>query len=165
MNLNKLRRVLFGILCCGLFFSAKAQEQVVPLKQTSFANQTLYGSKKQRLSLPFVDDFSYDSPYPDTSLWLDRLVYINNTMSAEPPTRGVATFDGLNAWGRPYFPSQFASGWADSLTSKPIDLSSYSAASQIYLSFYAQPQGLGFAPENTDSLILFFKNNGISWRS
>jgi hypothetical protein len=163
MNLIKMRRLLFGILCCGLFFSAKAQEHVVPLRQKAVVSETLYGSKKQRVSLPFVDDFSYDSPYPDTSLWLDRMVYINNTLSAEPPTRGVATFDGLNAWGRPYFPSQFASGWADSLTSKPIDLSAYSAASQIYLSFYAQPQGLGFAPENTDSLILFFKNNNNQW--
>ena len=162
MNLNK-RALLFALLCWGMFFSAIAQEQVLPLRHNTIVNNTLYGSKKQRLTLPFVDDFSYDSPYPDTSLWLDRLVYINNTMSADPPTRGVATFDGLNAWGRPYFPSQFASGWADSLTSKPIDLLGYTTASQIYLTFYVQPHGLGFAPANTDSLLLFFKNNNNQW--
>ena len=163
MNLNNTRRLILSLLGWCLFFVANAQEHVVPLMQQDRLENQPYGSKKHRIVLPFVDDFSYDSPYPDTTLWVDRLVYINNTMSAEPPTRGVATFDGLNAWGRPYFPGQFSAGWADSLTSKPIDLSTYSAASQIYLSFYAQPQGAGFAPETTDSLLLFFKTNTNQW--
>ncbi|MBK7764206.1 MAG: T9SS type A sorting domain-containing protein [Bacteroidetes bacterium] len=142
-----------------------AQESVIPLqanrslehsKRTSFA-------KKTRAILPFVDDFSYPGPYPDAALWVDSQAYINNTMSATPMTRGIATLDGLNAVGRPYVEQQFQSGYADSLTSVPIDLSSYSTSSNIYLSFFYQPQGLGFAPESADSLYLFFKNKQNQW--
>ncbi len=160
MILNK-RIWLIGLFCLA-FSLMKAQENLVPLTQQAKEGKT-FGSKKQRITLPFIDDFSYDSPYPDTTLWLDKQVYINNTMSAEPPTRGVATFDGLNAYGRPYFPGQFSMGFADSLTSKPIDLSSYTTNSGVFLSFYVQPQGLGFAPEATDSLFLFLKNDANQW--
>lgn len=142
-----------------------AQEIVVPLQ----ANRVLEKSKrvsyakKTRALLPFVEDFSYEGPYPDAALWQDSQAYINNTMSATPLTRGIATLDGLNAIGRPYVEQQFQSGFADSLTSVPIDLSSYSTTSQIYLSFFYQPQGLGFAPESNDSLFLFFKNKQDQW--
>jgi hypothetical protein len=76
---------------------------------------------------------------------------------------GVATFDGLNELGRPYFDQPFNSGFADSLTSTTIDLSTYTSADNIYFSFYYQPQGLGFAPESKDSLFLYFKNNTNQW--
>ena len=160
MTLNK-PIFLFGFFCL-LCARLSAQEHIVPLLLRTTGKQ-VYGSKKTRLVLPFIDDFAYNSPYPDTTLWVEKQVYVNNTMSAEPPTRGVATFDGLNAYGRPYFPGQFSAGFADSLTCKPIDLSGYSSASGIFLSFYVQPQGLGFAPEGQDSLFLFFKNDANQW--
>ncbi len=145
----------------------KAQEVVVPLQSNAvLLNQSKTEdshSKKYRIGLPFVDDFSYEGPYPTSSLWADQQVYVNNTMSADQITRGVATFDGLNQYGRPYLPNQFSSGLADSLTSQSIDLSSYTAASNVYLSFYYQPQGLSFAPEQGDSLFLYFKNSGNQW--
>lgn len=145
---------------------SEAQEVVVPLSQNAVYSQSgiqTYQSKKQRAILPFIDDFSYDGPYPDLSLWLDSGAYINNTMSATPITRGVATLDGLNKFGRPYYTDQNASGLADSLTSVPIDLSSYAPTDNIYLSYFYQPQGLGFAPENKDSLFLYFKNSSNQW--
>src|SRR5437762_2560453 len=50
-------------------------------------------------SIKFLDDFSYrgpydiPEPYPDTSLWLDNFVFINNDYGIAPPSIGVATFD------------------------------------------------------------------------
>ncbi len=146
--------------------NAIAQEIIAPLKY----NQVLFNveknnlkAKKSRATLPFIDDFSYDGPYPDQTFWADKQAYINNTMSATPITRGIATLDGLNEVGRPYFKNPYTVGYADSLTSQPIDLSSYATTSNIFLSFFYQPQGLGFAPESHDSLMLFFKNNQNEW--
>jgi hypothetical protein len=86
--------------------NAIAQEIIAPLKY----NQVLFSveknnlkAKKSRATLPFIDDFSYDGPYPDQTFWTDKQAYINNTMSATPITRGIATLDGLNEFGRPYF--------------------------------------------------------------
>ncbi|GBL34456.1 hypothetical protein EMGBS15_00510 [Filimonas sp.] len=154
------------LLICLYVFNAGAQEKVVPLNRNmAYSNPELkpFKSKKQRASLPFIDDFSYEGPYPDATLWQDNKAYINNTMSATQLTRGVATLDGLNEFGRPYYPQPFNSGLADSLTSVPIDLSTYTSIDSIYLSFYYQPQGLGFAPESTDSLFLYFKNDLNQW--
>lgn len=160
-NLHIILVALFFI--CG---AAKGQEIIVPLQgnvKLFDANSGLGALKKTRAILPFVEDFAYDGPYPNPSLWVDNQAYINNTFGFHPMNRGVATLDGLNAIGRPYFASPFTSGNADSLTSIPIDLSSFTAADNIHLSFYYQPQGLGFAPENTDSLFLYFKNSTNQW--
>jgi hypothetical protein len=90
------------------------------------------------------------------SLWFDFDVYLNNSFPVNPPTIGVATFDGLRWDGRAYSPGQLnAHGVADHLTSKPIDLN-YLASDSIYFSFYYQPQGIGNQPEAIDSLVLEF---------
>jgi hypothetical protein len=143
-----------------------AQEQVVPLQ----GNPVLHVSqnqgspfKKTRVGLPFIEDFAYEGPYPDPTKWTDQQAFINNTFGFLPINRGVATLDGLNEIGRPYFVSPFTSGNADSLTSTSINLATYTPADNIYCSFYYQPQGLGFAPENGDSLFLYFKNNSNQW--
>jgi hypothetical protein len=143
-----------------------AQEKVLPLTVNTVYQQhpsPPHVSKKKRAVLPFIDDFSYEGPYPDATLWLDQQAFINNTMSANPVSRGVATLDGLNQFGRPYFQDPFNIGLADSLTSVPIDLSTYSPSDNVFMSFYYQPQGLGFAPENKDSLFLYFLNSSNQW--
>lgn len=90
-------------------------------------------------------------------LWLDSSAFINNGFAVNPPTIGVATFDGLNANGEPYdFSSPGAYGPADFLTSKPIDLSNLTTDSSVILSFYYQAQGLGDNPDPEDSLALEF---------
>ena len=99
-----------------------------------------------------------------SGLWVNRKksIFLNSTFPVNPPTIGVATFDGL-AWnGRPYnfIPSSYGS--ADTLTSKPINLN-YSPLTGAYLSFYYQPQGLGNDPELKDTLVLEFKSPGREW--
>ncbi len=94
-------------------------------------------------------------PLNDGAVWLDHYTYRNNTMAIDPPSWGVATFDGTDELGAPYDFQASAYGRADRLTSKPIDLN-YPASDSIYLSFWVQPQGLGYAPAAQDSLVLEF---------
>lgn len=93
----------------------------------------------------------------DKSLWIDRNVYVNDGIAVKPPTIGVAVFDGINSRGIPYNHTPGARGVADHLTSKPIDLSGKLPGDSLYLSFYIQPQGLGFYPEPKDTFVLEFK--------
>jgi hypothetical protein len=120
--------------------------------------------KATSMSLPFFDDFTGYSPYPDAANWSDHEVYINNTMCISPITRGVATFDALNQYGLPYDTLNNNNVVnADSLTSQPIDLSSNQASDSIYLSFFYQPGGNGFYPRAEDSLMLLFRRDNGVW--
>lgn len=120
--------------------------------------------KTTAITLPFFEDFTDDITWTNKERWVEDQVYINNTMGVSPVSRGVATFDALNANGIPYNTSNpFAQGYADSLTSRDINLSTYTPADSIYLSFFYQPQGNGFYPETDDSLMLFFKKKNQAW--
>src|SRR5690606_31563560 len=96
-------------------------------------------------------------------LWQDIQVYVNSNYPINPPSYGVATFDGLDSTGYPYdFSSSTSWGIADSLTSHPIDLTTINDS--VYLSFQYQPQGNGNAPESGDSLRLdFFRKADSTW--
>ena len=89
-------------------------------------------------------------------IWLDNEVYHNFSMALNPWSLGVATFDGLDENGYPYAFGTSTVGYADHLTSKPIDMSTTSAADSVYLSFLYQPKGLCDQPEPSDSLVLEF---------
>lgn len=92
-------------------------------------------------------------------LWEDDDVHVNGSYPIDPPTVGVATFDGLARTGYPYnFDLFTAYGIADHLTSVPIDLSGYALSDSLYLSFFYQPQGLSGDEfvQATDSLVLEF---------
>lgn len=99
---------------------------------------------------------------PDNSivplvLWEDDDVYVNGTYPMDPPTVGVATFDGLARNGYPYMFENFSAyGIADHLTTVPIDLSSYQPIDSLYLSFFFQPQGRSgdVQVQPRDSLVL-----------
>jgi len=108
-------------------------------------------------ALPFFDDFAYNSPFPDDALWMENLVFINNTLAYNPVSIGIATFDGLDGTGSPY---GGGFGSSDTLTSIPLDLSGNNPK---YLSYYVQPKGLGDAPGDRDSLLLEFKRNDGEW--
>src|SRR5665213_1024999 len=111
------------------------------------------------LSLPFFDDFSSGtSVYPDRNKWFDKNVFINDGFAINPPTVGVATFDGIDSVGFPYSNTNLEYG-ADTLTSKYINLTANSLPtdSTIYLSFFYQSAGNGNTPDDGDSLILQFK--------
>ncbi|MBM3455220.1 MAG: hypothetical protein FJX80_08740, partial [Bacteroidetes bacterium] len=96
--------------------------------------------------------------------WLDESVYWNHRFAIDPRSVGVATFDGLDKNGNPYQYGSISPNYADALTSKTIDLSTFGASDSIYLSFLYQPQGFGDEPENSDSLIVeFYQANGANW--
>lgn len=107
------------------------------------------------LELPFFDDFSKITVYPDQKKWQDNYVYINNTYSEKQKTTGVATFDALDNSGRLYETASSAGFEADYLTSRPINLN-YLASDNIFLSFFYEPGGLADMPEAKDSLTLQF---------
>lgn len=116
------------------------------------------------LTLPFFDDFSRNSlPTNDPAIpltwqrWSDTCAFINTGFPIAPPTIGVATLDGLRADGYPYnFADEFSYGSADTLTSLPIDLSTYTSNDQVFLSFFYQGGGMGNSPDAGDSLIVEF---------
>lgn len=158
----KRSTIIFCLLCITAL--AKAQEHVGVLGYRAIPASNESGQKSRSakkttaLSLPFFEDFTNNSFYPDTSKWLDFKVYINNTMGVEPVSRGVATFDAIDVDGLPYQKvNKSTISYADSLTSQKIDLSGYSASDSVYLSFFYQPQGNGFDPQPEDSLMLYFR--------
>jgi len=116
---------------------------------------------RQPLGLPFMDDFSYTGPFPDRSKWLDRNVFVNNTMAKDPPSFGVATFDGLDENGSPYGGDE--ADISDYLTSGFFDLSGLTIQDNVYLTFYVQKKGLGLRPRVNDVFRLEFKNNQGNW--
>jgi len=109
------------------------------------------------LDLPFVDDFSYDGPYPDASKWLDQDIYVNYNLAERPLGLGVATFDGLDAGGSPYDRPE---GVSDRLTSAFLRAA---GADNVFVSFFFQPRGFGIKPRVRDSLSLDVKNPAGKW--
>ncbi|HLP13867.1 MAG TPA: T9SS type A sorting domain-containing protein [Flavobacteriales bacterium] len=108
-------------------------------------------------------DYTQDSVYvyfvasidQTSAVWLDTYAYHNYRFGVNPPTLGVATFDGFDENGFPYdFTIPTSEGVGDVLTSKPINLGTHTPADSIYLSFFYQPEGYGESPEGEDSLIL-----------
>jgi hypothetical protein len=152
-----MRKVWIVILMMG-FFVLQAQEHISvlesnPLLQTK-QKQILKMRMASAVALPFLDDFSYNSYFPDNLLWEDSAVFINRSYPINPVTIGVATFDGLDANGMAYDISASTQAQrADSLTSRAIDLSVVDSA---YLLFYYQSEGLGDNPQTEDSLVLEF---------
>ena len=174
---NKISLVIILLMFSG--FSLQAQEHLNGLstnEQIARHYQQLqqhYKSQKDNtdknkilLQLPFFDDFRNASVYPDSTKWIGKSAFVNNSFCYLPPDRGVVTFDALDSTGNVYSDANSTPSVADILTSQPIRLDSLittstkkglSPADSIYLSFYYQPQGVGNAPETNDSLVLAFK--------
>lgn len=154
--------------------SLSAQETIVPLTwnpalyyqqlELSKEYSPAYKRSNDILELPFFDDFSSTRTYPDKARWEDRDVYINTSYCVNPPSHGVATFDGLDQRGFPYNTSGFNTPRpCDTLTSCFIDLEGLTPDDSVYLSFYLQQKGLGDNPEDNDSFILEFKADNNKW--
>jgi hypothetical protein len=169
--------MVFACLCCY------CQEVIVPLNSNlnyiyhdlniEDRTQVQIAARTQStsLKLPFKDDFYYapTSAYPDPNKWSDKKVYVNSGFPISPPSIGVATFDGLNENGFPYFPTltnNQISRPCDTLTSAAIDLNftannqTIQLADSLALSFYYQARGYGDPPEVIDSLVLDFFSPG-----
>lgn len=108
----------------------------------------------------FLDSLSFIYVVNDTTRhWIDNDVFINDVMGINPPTVGVATFDGVDSVGYPYdFGNESSYGVADKLTSYPLNLE---GKSNVVLSFYYQYQGNGNAPDKRDTLVLEFFKDGF----
>jgi len=174
--------IIAVIIVAAFLDRASAQEQILPLSFNPVITQSKSvqpSSLRTALGLPFVDDFSYQTIYPDPNNWVDRQAFVNSTFPINPPSFGVATLDGLKENGQPYdsLSHTFSSvGGADTLTSQPILLGSNSPADSVYFSFFYQPGGLGDQPNSAafnlanfsvgygDSLVLEFKDNTDSFQ-
>jgi hypothetical protein len=166
------RPVLLYIIILSFFLPVKAQEVVTGLQSNIQVRAAWEKSGKRKafalfdtLSLPFYDDFSKTTVYPDPSKWIDNFVFINNTYSNQQKSEGVATFDALDNTGRLYETASASGFMADQLTSRPINLN-YSPSDDIYFSFFYEPGGLGDPPEPKDSLTLqFYAPSENQWYS
>ncbi|MBR4197985.1 MAG: T9SS type A sorting domain-containing protein [Bacteroidales bacterium] len=182
-----MRKIAIGITLLLTFVGgAVAQEVLLPLygnpvvERLAKRHRTRAKSVQQPLTLPFFDDFSNYSGYPDSNRWADNHAFVNADYAVFPPTVGVATLDAIDACGELHRGIGLSPVPGDTLTSLPIRLDSLfspyaralTAADSIYFSFYFQPGGgygnmwerVGVAPEAGDSLILeFFNSVSVSW--
>ncbi|MBN1144763.1 MAG: hypothetical protein JXA72_10075, partial [Bacteroidales bacterium] len=114
------------------------------------------------LTLPFFEDFSTVSVFPDPAKWADRCVFINTSFDIDAISVGVATLDAIDEYGEVYNISKKPRS-SDTLTSHGFDLSSYSyPGDTVRLSFFFQCGGRGEIPEFGDSLLLEFYSPGTA---
>jgi hypothetical protein len=165
-----IRQLSLLLAFLGLFpVVATAQELVTGLQSNPIQGNNEKSRKglsaNDTLTLPFFDDFSGRTTFPDPLKWTDNSVFINNTYSDRQITKGVATFDALDDCGKMYESASSTGFVADQLTSKPINLN-YLATDNIYFSFLYQAGGLSDSPEPSDSLTLqFFAPADNRWYS
>ncbi len=177
-----IKKFFVFVFSFTLAFTSISQEVLTGLQENAFIintlkQQTNVNPKSKNnipLFLPFKDDFSYNGPFPNDSLWHDRFVFCNSTYQLYPPTKGVATFDALNDSGYIYEHASPLSFIADYLTSNPIRLDTFDnggiptavkISDSVYFSFFYQPQGIGDAPELEDNLVLeFFTVTDSTWK-
>lgn len=165
-----LRAVIITSLIVLLPLFLEAQEVITGLQSNSKItslplSKSAKGITADTLQLPFFDDFSNNTSYPDPGKWADDHVFINNTYSDKQITKGIATFDILDNSGMMYEINSPYGFEADKLTSVPINLQ-YPLSSDIYLSFVYEPGGLADFPEVNDSLSLqFFSPSEDLWYS
>jgi len=166
-----LKRIfLFVIFLNACLVNTPAQEVITGLQSNYSITSNILKENKgltssDTLLLPFFDDFSGHSIFPDSKKWSDNFVFINNTYSDRQITAGIATFDALDNTGRMYATASSSGFKADQLTSLPINLD-YSVSDNIWLSFFYQAGGLADPPEANDSLTLqFFAPDEKEWHS
>jgi hypothetical protein len=158
-----IRKIALYLLIPSLLMEISQAQEVVTglrsnirLKAASEKNARSYAAVLSTpIELPFFDDFSGQSYYPDPAKWIDDYVFINNTYSDKQITSGIATFDALDSKGRLYETATPYGFKADQLTSQPVNLN-YTSDDNVWLSFFYQAGGLGDSPEPNDSLTLQF---------
>ncbi len=160
-------RHFYILLFWALTQVANAQIIIKPLTQQANTTARAAAVQNHTITLPFWDDFSTSIGKLDTTWWTvgsQEQVLIKPGIGIDPPSLGVATFDGVDALGLPYLPGP-TDGGVDSLVSQYIDMTKVptNLRNTVYLSFFYQFKGLGEAPEEEDSLTLYFKNNTGKW--
>jgi hypothetical protein len=158
-----VKQIILYLILLNIFVVTLPAQEVVTGLQSNYIIKNAWEKQKKNkalvsadtLELPFFDDFSKQSAFPDNKKWIDNNVFINNTYSDRQITMGIATFDALDSTGRLYSNASVDEFEADHLTSRPINLE-LPATDNIWLSFFYQPGGLGDSPEANDSLTLQF---------
>ena len=174
----KIRKELFLIISFSIWSLSCYNQVLIPLTENRTIKDYLLknpipkksttetNSVTDTLKLPFFDDFSRITVFPDAKKWSDKYAFINATFPIDPISIGVATLDAIDDKGDVYNISDKAVS-CDSLTSQPIDLSEFSnSGKKIYLSFFYQPKGNGEVPETKDSLVAELyspKDNSWFW--
>ncbi|MFP4555982.1 MAG: T9SS type A sorting domain-containing protein [Bacteroidales bacterium] len=153
------------VLSAILTSAQKGGELLVDL-ETSPILKSEYAIKQSKavLDLPFFDDFSRGKHSPVPELWSKgQDVFVNTSYSINSKTVGVATFDAINFKGQLHENASTVPFSADTLTSQNINLN-FPEDTTIYITFYVQPQGLGYRPSPRDSLTLeFFDAENNQW--
>ena len=140
-----------------------SQEVIMDLYTNPIMYNQTFNNKQNKIPilLPFIEDFSSEGSIADNNLWRSSSVFVNRSYAINPPTIGVATFDGLDSEGFAYSINiSNPEGYADTLESQSIDLYDYDS---VFFMFYYQPEGIGDKPEVQDSLILEFKDQQGGW--
>ncbi|MGE0772740.1 MAG: T9SS type A sorting domain-containing protein [Cyclobacteriaceae bacterium] len=155
---------------CSL--AAVAQLVTVPIPEHNQKKKP-HGRTKQldAMALPFWDDFSFSNlaRAPHDTLWEHgETVWLSRGTGINPPSLGVATFDGTDGSGKPYDVNDvLAKGIGDSLISRRILLNLVAPAdrSSVFFSFYYQYRGNGEPPDLGDQLVLQFRNDQLKWET
>ncbi len=176
---GNMKKISIAVILFIGFGNLIAQEVMIglsgnPVLETlSKERKTIYAkSSDPAILLPFFDDFSNYTGYPNPGLWQDAQGYVNQSYGVFPPTVGVVTLDALDAFGNLHKGASTSLFPADTLTSRPIRLDSVftpykkaiTASDSVYLSFFFQPGGgygnmwerIGSTPSEKDSLLLEF---------
>ena len=162
-----LKVIKLAICCLVLAMPIQAQEVLVPAGIAAYGTKQVKKSAQidtqpDTLELPFFDDFARTGPMPHAPFWMDEYAFINTSYTANPVTIGVATMDAIDKEG--YLNGTSTSPFeSDFLTSVPINLD-YPGRTDISLSFFYEPMGLGDDPEAKDSLTVeFFAPDSNLW--
>ena len=126
-----MRVILLIVILCHSTLLHGQEEVLSNLASNPILKSKKFISNKNKsaLTLPFFDDFSYNSSVADADLWEQSSIFINRTYPISPITVGVATFDGLNKEGLAYAINMAnPQGDADTLLSQEIDLSAVDTA-------------------------------------
>lgn len=176
MNFRNKLAILF---LCFIPFFGLSQEMLTGITQNAAIVKAVKKGMPVRtasaVKLPFSEDFSNYTGYPNSDRWLDHQGYVNRGFAIYPPSIGVVTLDALNEYGQIYAHATRNPFPADTLTSNLIRLDSnfnqhrlMQVGDSLYLSFYYQPAGgskdpsaggweiVGDAPEHSDKLVLEF---------
>jgi len=164
MNMKMNFKAILLVLALSIGAGRAFAQEILTGFQREVVPQTSRYVNDEGIFLPFFDDFSKTSVYPDSTKWTDRNVMVTDGFPLNPPTRNAATLDVLDQYGRVYDYAISNAFVAEYLTSARIRLDSIldpepraiTPADSVYFSFWYQPQGNGNPPESIDSLVLQF---------
>ncbi|MFT4521753.1 MAG: hypothetical protein ACI8ZN_000691 [Bacteroidia bacterium] len=184
IRMNRLQILFTAAAFMLLLATSQAQIGVLPLhsnpilqNHTQNQGNSLIETRlnkwafRDTLTIPFFEDFTSSTLFPDSLQWQDDDVYVNSDFPFRPPTYGVATFDFLDNTGKTYNTiSTDGTHAADTLTSQAINLQdsfgkTYSVADSFFLSFFYQAIGFGDFITDKDEFALDFLDNAGKWHT